>query len=875
MKKSVLIVLLVLVSLSFLAVNADISLESLTPAGITWLSSSSAYEYNTQTVDIRINHPGSQLIQTNITTTGATINEVLSPSGCTVNSGVITCDGDFQILSVNITTSNVAADTAFNWDIVAADSQSGSVSKTLQLDIANDAVNPSYNLNTPVDSSIAKSGQLTFNITPIDQESGFVNTQFFYDYYNIVAESGITDRQDMSCTNNCISTASLVPPINKNYVGFYFNVSDNAGNQNLTKYYWLYVDNEAPSVTLNTPADSMATNVTNYNFQFVTSDKSFGIDARFTPAVSCGLYIDSIQRNSTTVSNNSTLNLGVSFTGIQDGTHSWYVTCVDTAGWSTTSATRTFLLDTNGPSFTLNSPANNAVIGQGWNVNFSVPDDLSSTHSVWYSLDGGANSPIAVSGSYYILNTSSWASGFRTLVVYANDSLGNNNQTTYTFTVDTINPTVTLISPSNNSYDNSYNFQFNVTDSNSSAFSCDLLIGGVIVKTSTVSAIPYTFSNSLADARYDWAVQCRDQAGNVGVSETRVVMVDTVAPIVTLNDPTNGNNYPTGVSLFNATSDSAGPACSIYVDKVLYSGSVTYSNSPHYWNTSCDDLAGNTGWSSTWTFYQDNITPVISSVSSSSITSTAATIAWNIDEQSNNMVYFGTSNVSLTLTTLGAITTTTPSINLASLISSTKYFYLVNSCDQWNQCSNSSVYNLTTTATSDGSSGGSGGSGGGGAAATSANKQPETLTEAMPCQPDWDCSEWSVCSNGRQVRACEDLNACGSSHSKPEESKSCIVSSTSEQQTNEAADSLAANAASDTGNNPGGLLTGAFTGVVQGIKDNTTIAILGAVLLLLGGLLTMAKGPAAFRKVIQIKDAHEQKHQETIQEKLRKQGIIK
>ena len=863
--------LLVLLSLSFLVAKADISLDSLTPAGITWLSSSSAYEYNTQTVDIRINHPGSQLIQTNITTTGATINEVLSPSGCTVNSGVITCEGDFQILSVNITASNVAIDTAFNWDVVVIDNQSGSVSKTLQLDVANDPVNPSYNLNTPADISIVKSGQLIFNLTPLEQESGFGNTLFFYDYYNIVAESGITDRQEMSCNEQCIGTISLVPPSNKNYVGFYFNVTDKAGNQNITKYYWLYVDTDAPTVTLNSPAESMATNATNYNFQFVTSDKSFGIDARFTPTLSGVLYVDSIQRNSTTVSNNSTVNVDISFAGVLDGTHSWYVSSIDIAGWNTTSAARTFLLDTHGPGFTLNNPVNNAVIGQGWNVNFSVADNLSSTHSVWYSVDGGANTPIAASGSYYMLNTSSWASGLRIVVVYANDTFGNSNQTTYTFTVDTINPTITLTSPANNSYNNSYNFQFNVTDSNSSTFNCDLLIGAGIAKTSTVSAIPYTFNNSLVDGSYNWSVQCGDQAGNMGVSETRVVIVDTVAPVVTLNDPTNGNNYPAGVLVFNVTSDSAGPACSIYVDTVLYSGSVSYSNSPHYWNTSCTDLAGNVGWSSTWTFYQDNITPVISSVSSSSLTSSTVTIAWNVDEQSNNTVYFGTSTSSLTLTGVGTTTTTVPSISLASLTSSTRYFYLVNSCDQWNQCSNSSVYNLTTTATSDGSSGGSSG-GGGGAAATTANKQPQTLTEAMPCQPSWDCSEWSSCSNGKQVRACEDLNACGSSYQKPEENQSCVVSTI--EQINKDADS-STNAAAQPADNPSGLLTGAFIGVVQGIKDNTTIAILGAVLLLLGGLLAMAKGPAAFRKIIQIKDAHEQKHQETIQEKLRKQGIIK
>lgn len=41
------------------------------------------------------------------------------------------------------------------------------------------------------------------------------------------------------------------------------------------------------------------------------------------------------------------------------------------------------------------------------------------------------------------------------------------------------------------------------------------------------------------------------------------------------------------------------------------------------------------------------------------------------------------------------------------------------------------------------------------------------------CTPNWTCSGWSDCSQGRQTRGCADLNNCGTESNKPIESQVC------------------------------------------------------------------------------------------------------
>ncbi len=41
------------------------------------------------------------------------------------------------------------------------------------------------------------------------------------------------------------------------------------------------------------------------------------------------------------------------------------------------------------------------------------------------------------------------------------------------------------------------------------------------------------------------------------------------------------------------------------------------------------------------------------------------------------------------------------------------------------------------------------------------------------CTSDWQCTEWSECFDGNQIRSCIDFNNCQDLSSKPEESRAC------------------------------------------------------------------------------------------------------
>ena len=63
-------------------------------------------------------------------------------------------------------------------------------------------------------------------------------------------------------------------------------------------------------------------------------------------------------------------------------------------------------------------------------------------------------------------------------------------------------------------------------------------------------------------------------------------------------------------------------------------------------------------------------------------------------------------------------------------------------------------------------SGGGGGGGGGGGV---------TVTPTPQCEENWQCSEWSACSNGQQTKTCSDLKKCGTTTNRPALSQACEV----------------------------------------------------------------------------------------------------
>ncbi len=50
---------------------------------------------------------------------------------------------------------------------------------------------------------------------------------------------------------------------------------------------------------------------------------------------------------------------------------------------------------------------------------------------------------------------------------------------------------------------------------------------------------------------------------------------------------------------------------------------------------------------------------------------------------------------------------------------------------------------------------------------------PEDCKEPIVCIENWHCYDWADCINNVQRRACTDLNGCGTTVNKPNESQGC------------------------------------------------------------------------------------------------------
>ncbi|MFH0972052.1 MAG: right-handed parallel beta-helix repeat-containing protein [Candidatus Micrarchaeota archaeon] len=60
-----------------------------------------------------------------------------------------------------------------------------------------------------------------------------------------------------------------------------------------------------------------------------------------------------------------------------------------------------------------------------------------------------------------------------------------------------------------------------------------------------------------------------------------------------------------------------------------------------------------------------------------------------------------------------------------------------------------------------------------------AASSPSVSPTPLPCSENWSCTNWGVCTNSSQTRACLDLNSCGTTTSKPAELQNCTMPSPS------------------------------------------------------------------------------------------------
>ncbi len=300
---------------------------------------------------------------------------------------------------------------------------------------------------------------------------------------------------------------------------------DVAGNVDPTPatYTWT-IDSSTPDTTITAGPANASTSQKDVSFAFTSPDAS----ATFECLVDGGAY--------------AACPSPYALAGLTDGSHTFTVRAKNAAGtFDPTPASRTWTVDGTAPTVTITTkptnPSNVATPAFG----FTSPD---ATATFQCQVDG----TVTFTSCTSMYTSPALADGAHTFRVKATDPVGNTGaEATYTWTIDTMAPTVTITAgPMGNVASATATFTF-TTGGSPTATDCDLDGAGFSACTASKT---YT---SVPDGAHTFTVRVRDAAMNMA-SDTRAFTVDTTGPVVTItNAPASPNADNTPTYMFTVT----------------------------------------------------------------------------------------------------------------------------------------------------------------------------------------------------------------------------------------------------------------------------------------------------------------------------------
>jgi len=348
----------------------------------------------------------------------------------------------------------------------------------------------------------------------------------------------------------------------------------------------IVVDNDAPTVSMNTPTNYLNSSNTSMELNFTVDDAGNG-------TYLCNLTIDDTL-------NTSNINVSIATTNFTlftfaDQAHSWYVNCWDTLGHNYTNTTNNFTVDSSQPvaSFANSTPSANTNHSSNFEVNLSIADGTTGVYHVNLTLLQGAtvvweNKSILLGGNQIdgiwnvTIPVADMPDGFYNMTVNTSDYVGNQNWTlARQIGIDDTAPTVAKNTPANmtNSTSLSDVFNFTVSDPVAGVAYCNITVDGPNYNTSyqlgTITGEDvFTNVTFSGDGHHNWSVICWDTLGQIGDNGTYNITVDRVAPEVTfgLGGINASGNYSADLQVNVTVTDAT---TSVWVVNVtLYNGTT-------------------------------------------------------------------------------------------------------------------------------------------------------------------------------------------------------------------------------------------------------------------------------------------------------------
>ena len=397
----------------------------------------------------------------------------------------------FHYVLINVT-DNVINGTAYNLTGSIINSFSRTMTTT-------DTIYPLFSTYWDNNATLVNSGTGLFNVT-LTNTNGTVWLEINNTNITAINITASVYNASYSFTNNgtySYKWHSWGNGSSKNY-----NVSE-------TRSYSVNSDTTAPLITIISPL----------NTTYVSSVINFSISSNENLSF-CSVTLNNWVKNYTMTLNASLIGANYTNTSIGDGSYTSKFWCNDSSGNINNTEQVTFSIDTTPPSVSIIYPLNIT-----YNINVSQLNYTSNGVYCWYSNGTGIWNSTPVTCGTNFTNVIS-IEGSNTWTLYANDSVGNLNSSSVTFSKDTNSPNITLLSPQDGSedVDGIVDFNYNASD-NSNISNCSLYIDDLLEQTDIfiTKNVIQTFHiiNVKSSDNLIWYINCTDSLNNKGKSLNR------------------------------------------------------------------------------------------------------------------------------------------------------------------------------------------------------------------------------------------------------------------------------------------------------------------------------------------------------------------
>ncbi|GEM_PF-4959529 len=491
----------------------------------------------------------------------------------------------------------------------------------------------------PKNNTCTNNGSLNIRWTKSsDAGSGISN-------YHVVMSSNNWSSTQRSMWSGSSGTTNIVLVLGNSLWRWKVLAKDKDGNIGLYSGVSNFtVDTLAPNApTLSVPLNNVMTNTGVLSFRWnKTTDNGLAGITNYHIVMSSNNWIST--QKSVWSGSSETTNIALT---LGNSLWRWKVIAKDKAGNTNISAVSTFIIDTQAPNVTLlSSPSNNTMTNTG-NITFNwyKPLDNGLTGISNYMLIISSNNFVSTQRSYNVIGSNQLSyvpaplsAGVWTWRVAAVDKVNNVGtwSAVWTNTIDLIVPSISLISPTNQSILDMTNVTLLWSSSDD--------LTGVTETTLAVytNGVNYILTNLLVSTQYvdvftgtnyTWRVRVQDKAGNTNwsvLNAFRIRLADHMPPTaVSLIGPTNHSWTSNLQSSYGWTrsTDLSGTVTNYRIElstdnfmTVVIASNITTTNAvvsvtgegSWYWRIWSFDASGNSNVSMSFTNNIDRTAPFIS-----------------------------------------------------------------------------------------------------------------------------------------------------------------------------------------------------------------------------------------------------------------------